>query len=659
MQVQSLLTKSFSRNGSLPTREELEYMAFTGQYELVHAIIQRIPSSERARYCNKYIMSQTVWGGIQKMRKLLAVQAEESANHEKAFIDGMVQLFIQHCRKNGGAPREVFEVVLWWSEELIRLSLTEEAFRYLQIAVELKISKFPELQLQLLSRLAHLYSLKGELTRAYDILSHLVARPYLLTDRNRIPEILFNLSQAAVHLGDVGYYKTLLFLGLKLFYTDLPAREKFVTQLQITYERSYKLLLRPGISVKNKVNFLIHKLYFMLPDFDRWKLGSLGTLLRLGFLGYIYLLNYLRPGICLVNREQKNGKPFRLPPVTSQNGNLPRHRKFRNQRIRSDILITRAMGGIGDLLMMTPAIHALKQRHPERDIYLAIPKRYFAVFEHNPDVILLDIENAEIDFEKYRKWYNFSDCPAARVEARTAPRVKKSRIEIFAHALGISSVRLHRIGTKPRYVITPEELVFQSRFFAEHRLNGKTVIGIQLRADETYRDYPHMNELVKMLAAKYTVLVFDARPIQGFDLPNVLKIDSYNLRQAFAIAGGCQAIIAPDSAFVHLAAALDIPCVGLFGPIDGKIRTKHYPLCRFVDARTRLGCVACWRNERIPCKLTGMRPSVCMTDIGIDEILQALQSVMPAHRQYYPNGAGANGKNGSLPKSVDAPKSLN
>ncbi|MEZ4766272.1 MAG: hypothetical protein R3C26_24715 [Calditrichia bacterium] len=75
---------------------------------------------------------------------------------------------------------------------------------------------------------------------------------------------------------------------------------------------------------------------------------------------------------------------------------------------------------------------------------------------------------------------------------------------------------------------------------------------------------------------------------------------------------------------MHLSAALNVPCVALFGPIDGKMRTKHYPLCEYLDASQQLGCVFRWRNETIPCKLTNMRTSVCMGDIRIPQILAAV-----------------------------------
>jgi len=47
---------------------------------------------------------------------------------------------------------------------------------------------------------------------------------------------------------------------------------------------------------------------------------------------------------------------------------------------KRNILVTRAMGGIGDLLMLTPALHLLKQKYPAEEIHLAVPRQYSRYF---------------------------------------------------------------------------------------------------------------------------------------------------------------------------------------------------------------------------------------------------------------------------------------
>jgi len=295
---------------------------------------------------------------------------------------------------------------------------------------------------------------------------------------------------------------------------------------------------------------------------------------------------------------------------------------------RRTILVTRAMGGIGDMLMMTPGLHALKLKFPGHDIHLAIPRKFVQLFSGNDDIELLDIESAAIDVRSYEKWFNITDCPAARIESRTMPEVTQSRIDIFSRSFGIRGRQLQAMDKRPRYFVTEAERDFQEDFWKRHGLVGKTVIGVQLQAAEPYRDYPHMADLVRKLAQDAVVLLFHGEKTAVETGGSVIDPGPITIRQAFALAAGCSAIVAPDSAFVHFAGALNIPCVALYGPIDGRIRTMHYPFCVHVDVRSVLRCVPCWRNEIIPCKLTNMRNSACMGNITVDTVSEAVKRVL-------------------------------
>jgi ADP-heptose:LPS heptosyltransferase len=592
--------------------KELEYIAFSGQHETAHGIFRSIPKEDRNLYANKYILSEVISGGIKKLRTFLAASAEGPAADEKDFIDETVRMFILTSRQSNTYPRELFQSILSWSEELTRLSLLQEALHYYDEVFALGINKFPDMHVRSLIAKAAVLNTIGSFGDAQAILRLLAERPYVITDRNIVPEVLFNLGRESLLKGDISYYKRLLFRGLRHFYTRVENRKLFVEQITKTYRRSFRVMFDPQVTLSEKILFGMHRLYFAMLAVRVFNAIRLTGMMKMLVLGYVYCINYgLRAS------------------TTGMSGDRHSVSSHRNIRIkRRNILITRAMGGIGDLLMMTPGFHELKKKHPDEEIHLAIPKRYFPVFEGNPDVSLLDIETTRFDSAEYRRWFNFTDCPASRVESRTAPKVKKGRIEIFASALGVNLLKVRHMDKRPRYFVLPEERAFQLSFWRTNRLEGTKVIGIQLRSDEVYRDYPHMRQLVSRLAQEHNVLVFDAETIHGLENEHIIKVDGLPMRRAFALASACDAIVAPDSSFVHLAAALDIPCVALFGPIDGHIRTRHYAQCKYLDVKKKLGCAPCWRNEQIPCKLTNMRSSVCMVDISTNEILSALTEVL-------------------------------
>jgi len=61
-------------------------------------------------------------------------------------------------------------------------------------------------------------------------------------------------------------------------------------------------------------------------------------------------------------------------------------------------------------------------------------------------------------------------------------------------------------------------------------------------------------------------------------------------------------VVAADSAFVHLAAALEKPCVGLWGPFSYESRAKYYP--KHYDVRHEQNHMVC---PHAPCFTHGYR----------------------------------------------------
>ncbi|RKY93180.1 MAG: hypothetical protein DRQ01_05370, partial [Ignavibacteriae bacterium] len=599
-------------NGRLNFKQ-LYSMAFTGQSELVRAKFVELQKEQREYYNDKEILSQVIWGSLQRINQLKAIYNYSAINSETAFLKEVLDQFVNYSHNKKSYPRELFQAIIYVSEELVSQSKMEDAAKYLNNAVVIGISKFPNLRVDAVNKLSEIYNKKGNINESSKELFKFAECPYLLTDRNQIAEVFYRLSQNSLKLGDLKNYKRLLFLGIKYFYKNLDDRWKIYNQIRLTYRNSFSLFAKREVTLSNKLIFALHWIHFSIPNLSKIKLSFINRLINKFFLVTLYLINYTRRFESPVNYQNIYRNTY--PKLLSNDAT----NSLVNQSVvkRKKILITRAMGGIGDLLMMTPGIHALKKKYPGREIHLAIPERYFPLFYENEDVKLIDTESDFFTRFESTRWYNFTDCPAARGESRKAPKVKKGRIELFARALGVKGLRLKLMDEKPRYFVTDEEKKFANIFWEELELTGEKVIGIQLRADESYRNYPLMEQLVERISQKYKVLLFDAEKIEGFDFENVIKIDSFSLRKAFALAHRCDVIVAPDSSFVHFAAAFDKPTVAIYGPIDGKVRTISYPNCTYVDLRKSLGCLPCWRNENIPCKLIGMRNSACLDGIPV------------------------------------------
>ena len=290
------------------------------------------------------------------------------------------------------------------------------------------------------------------------------------------------------------------------------------------------------------------------------------------------------------------------------------------------ILVSRAMGGLGDITMMTPGLRALSKRY-NRKVAFAIPRKFHAAFEGNSDIILLDSESF-IDLRQYARWINLALCPAARYESGVAPLVRKGRVELFARGMGIGKKALDAFGWHPVSVLDPEQygLVEASRNLSVER--QLPVVGVQMFSRETYRDYPHMSELIELLAEEAIVMPIHTSPVPIPDHPNVIPVFGKSLKEAIAMVAASDVFLSVDSAFYHTAAAFGMPAIGLFGPTDGRTCSVHHPNAIVLQERRRLRCVPCWRNEDMACRITGTMESACLASIQPDEVLEAVRSAV-------------------------------
>jgi hypothetical protein len=574
------------REAPIGLEAAIDYLALNGHGERVYAALGQLSEDQRWRVATPRVLRQGVVGGMAALHALPPGAPARAAH--AALVAELVAR--QEGLESGHPSRELLRTLIDWSRFLFAEARFAEAERTAEKGLQASLG-FPDLHGRMVIEKAACLSARGDHAGTFTVLHGLFRRYDLVAERGLVPDLALALGQAALLTGRVADFKRTVFAALRSFFTSLESRRALFELLRRTY-RGRLGVLRGDATPRDKVVFAAHWAGFACVR----AAGPARALAERALLGSIYAARYaLGRG---VPRRGAGGQA----------------------------LVTRAMGGIGDLLMMTPGLHALR-RSLRQPVRLAIPRRYFPLFEGNPDVIAVDI-HGEQDPRSEPLWFNLTDCPAARVESLTAPRIRRNRIEIFARALGIRGRALRSMDRRPRYFVSEEERHLRRAFFARHGLGGRAVVGVQSQADEGYRDYPHMDALVRALAREHPVLVFTAAPGGAPPLPGVVRVEGRPLREAFALASGCSAIVSPDSAFLHLAAALALPGVGLFGPTDSRVRAADYPFCRTLDARRALPCVPCWRNEEIPCALTGLRGSVCLGEIAVEDVTQAVREAL-------------------------------
>jgi heptosyltransferase II len=102
-----------------------------------------------------------------------------------------------------------------------------------------------------------------------------------------------------------------------------------------------------------------------------------------------------------------------------------------------------------------------------------------------------------------------------------------------------------------------------------------------------------------------------------------------DLRDAILALAGASAAVSNDSGLLHVAAAVDTPSIGIFGPTSPWHWAPLNPLAGTIETATELPCRPCHKPT---CRLIHHR---CMRDIAPEQVLtatlRALAAVTPPH----------------------------
>jgi ADP-heptose:LPS heptosyltransferase len=237
-------------------------------------------------------------------------------------------------------------------------------------------------------------------------------------------------------------------------------------------------------------------------------------------------------------------------------------------------------------------------------------KTFVEILYHHPAIHQI-ITDAESVPEK-ATIINLDDpCPAAKYESLCNGNIAKSRHELFTLASGLSW-----IGEIPRLYLSREEEVWAAEFIGT---NGKANIGIEVKSAERWRDYPHCEVLAaELLKMDFNVYAFDKE--ESLAISGVKNITGFPLRRVMALISKMNVIICPDSALGHIAGAMGIPLIGLFGPTCATKRIEIYG-GRWIS--TKCPKMPCWYNY-----CNGRNNfSPCMEKIKIKDIINHLREL--------------------------------
>lgn len=258
---------------------------------------------------------------------------------------------------------------------------------------------------------------------------------------------------------------------------------------------------------------------------------------------------------------------------------LEHRRRFReDQDWNGKRVLVMRQGGFGDLILLTPVLREIKKRWPLVHLAVATMSHYA------PALANLGFIDEFTSFpvswntaEEFDAWIFFE----SMVEKN--PLSKSVHMsELFAMVAGLTDVE----DLLPAYVQTPGEAIWAREAYP--RVPNVRRVCIQPATSARCRIYKDIGKVggLMMEAGWEVFLLGQTGGEFEPNLPPQEKLPKHlrnliplglKFRQSCAVLATADVFIGADSSLLHVAGALEVPAVGLYGPFPWKLRTAHSP----------------------------------------------------------------------------------
>lgn len=254
------------------------------------------------------------------------------------------------------------------------------------------------------------------------------------------------------------------------------------------------------------------------------------------------------------------------------------------------ILIVRA-GGYGDLIFLTPTMREIKRRWPHCRLALSVSLQCVDLVRGFPmldEILPYPCPMPLVD--------KFDHVVSVGNILEFDPRGRREHaIDLFADAFGLTLV-----DRQCSIHLTDDELAAARERFPR---DARPRIGIQLYSTTAVRTYPApmMMLVVAALAKINDVFCFVDPHLPVIPIPRTRCTNEVSpplsFRESCALLATCDSFVGPDSSMTHVAGALDVPCVALYGSFDWRLRTSHAK--RTLALTGPAPCAPCFHHPRL------------------------------------------------------------
>jgi ADP-heptose:LPS heptosyltransferase len=310
------------------------------------------------------------------------------------------------------------------------------------------------------------------------------------------------------------------------------------------------------------------------------------------------------------------------------------YKPYLGEDLTNKTLLVSRTGGIGDLCFVQPNLIYLKEKYPTCTINFACGPQYQAMVE------TWDCVDRVLDLPFHASYLFKSDYQAIfeGVVERCREAETTNAYNLFSRWLGLD---LPDELLLPKQKPKEDKITSCKEIMEEWGIKDKPIL-LQLRASSPIR-CPRIEiwtDIIDRLTDKgYVIAITDSpRQAEGVDafIKTVKQQDkvfnfckhSETLDYTIAMTALSKGVVSTDSALLHIAASLEIPAFGLYGPFPGEIRLKTYPLVDWIDAKR--SCAPCYQHGMKPCKHAGSGDpfSPCYDNIDIGDTVERIEKII-------------------------------
>lgn len=336
-----------------------------------------------------------------------------------------------------------------------------------------------------------------------------------------------------------------------------------------------------------------------------------------------------------------NGEFFYLKPYKQRFEEY--FRRYLGYDLNNKKILIWRVGGLGDLIFSQPLVQFLKKTYPSCYIGFATAPENRFLFKAWPDGLIDDISIIPFKLDYFSKFDYHLTFEGAIERCKESEKV--NCYDIFKR---VANVDFDVRDYLPRLILDQEEVNKFKRFVPDNTILIQMRASSPLRMMATRKWIKIINKLaelgfhVAVIDSQDNQKMYDEFLIQQFGLKNKLtnlSKFSKTIYNGIHMLANCKGFIGIDSSFTHIAPAIGIPSVGIYGPFLGDLRMRYYKNADWVDASNydnicgRYPCFFHQSKVEICPYYSDHQPVGCLNSISENEVINKLLNLLNSQKE--------------------------